>query len=464
MTSRLLSGCAAVLIGTLSLFGRHASASNRPMLVEGGTEQLVGMFKAGPRGARYSIPGGAELVFRPGTQAHVAAVPQLLPLGPGRRTPTYSVVLREGRVDINVAPKRIRTAVLVAAPSELKAIVLKGRLAILASDGEASAANLGADVLTSVDDRWQSLEPGAIWTVSRGDPRGRKTKLVPAPDALSGRAILPGLTGQASIRDFSWGAVPGARAYSVTIVREGEKDPIGSLTTHSTKLPPTFGPLVPGRFELRVASIDALGLDGPASEPFPMRVLGVELPMGATAVDNATIELGRGQTVRFTETAGMLMRYAGMDSPLAGDSPIGLNGAHKRVLSLSYPGAFTGATVQLRPRKLAASIRCGPRDLTWPGPPATVSVELTNGGEPIPPWLELVFTATINLEPVDAEFTRQGNTLQATVADPGGSGPWVLRVEVRDQTGALLGRDFLEIEARRATPSFPRPSSLARSR
>ncbi|MBN1608477.1 MAG: hypothetical protein JW940_17730 [Polyangiaceae bacterium] len=467
MTSRLFSGRAAVLIGALALLAPHASAGNRPVarptLVDGGGEQLGGTFRAGPNGARYAIPGGIDLALRPGTQARVVAVPQQLPLRPGRRTPTYSVMLRAGRVDVDVRPKGFRAAVLIATPAELKAIVVKGQVAVLATDREASAANLGADMLASVDERWLSLEPGTIWTVGRGDLPGKKTKLIAPPAPLSATSALLGLTGKAKLGDCRWSAVPGASQYRVTLYRQGEEDPVGSLTTQSTQLSGAFGPLAPGRYELRVASVDALGLVGPPSAPFPIRVLGAQLPVGATVVDNTTIELGQGQTVSFTETDGMIMRYAGMDGAVAADSPVGLQGARARVLSLSFPGAITGTLVRLRPRRLAASIQIGPRHLTWPGPPATISVELTNGGEPIPPWLVPVFAATINLKPVDSGFTREGNTLQAIVANPGGDGPWVVRVEVRDQTGALLGRDFLEVEERRATSYFPRPSSMARS-
>jgi hypothetical protein len=42
-------------------------------------------------------------------------------------------------------------------------------------------------------------------------------------------------------------------------------------------------------------------------------------------------------------------------------------------------------------------------------------------------------------------FTREGNRLIGTVLPTANPGPWVLRVEVKDQFGALLGRDFLEI-------------------
>jgi hypothetical protein len=469
MTSRLLAGRGTLVVALLTLLASYSSASDRPVdhptLVEGGGEQIGGVFKAGPTGARYAIPGGVEVFLRPGTQAHVVGMPQELPLRPGRRTPTYSVVLREGRVDVDVRPKGFRTALCVAAPSGLKTIVLKGRLAALGTERETSAANLGADMLVGVDERWQSLEPGTIWTVGRGDAQGRKTKLIAPPATLNAGSVLLGLAGEARMGDVGWAAVPGAREYRVTLLRQGEEDPVGSLDTPSTRLSGPFGALRPGRYELRVASIDALGLMGPPSEPFPIRVLGVDLPVGATALDNATVELGQGQTVRFTEADGMLLRYAGMDGPLAADSPVSLDGSRTRVVSLSFPGAVTGSMVRLRPRKLAAQIQFGPGDLTWPGPPATIGVELTNGGQPIPAWLVPTVTATINLEPVDAEFTRVGDVLLATVPPSGGSGPWVVRVEVRDQSGGLLGRDFLEVGERRATTSSSsRLSSTARPR
>lgn len=462
--SGLFSRCAALLIGTLLLLGKSASADEGPRLVEGGGQRISGVFTAGRTGARYSMPGGGQLVLRPGTQAHIAAIPQLLPLRPGRRTPTYSVVLHDGRIDIDVQPKGYRIAVLVAAPCGLKTIVLKGRAAALATADDASVANLGADVLTNVDERWLTLDPSMVWTMERGSPQGRKQKLISPPTPIAKSSVLMGLTGQAMLPEVRWDAVPGAQEYHVALSLQSQADPVDSLVTRSTGLSGELGPLGPGRYELRVASIDARGLMSTPSEPLAIRVLGAELPLGATALDDATLELGQGQTLTFTESDGMLMSYTGANGLLAASSPVGLDGSRSRVVLLTLPGTAGSSVVRLVPRKLAARIRFGPVNLDWPGPPASVTVELTNDGQPIPSWLVPVAAATLNLEPVATDFVRQGDTLAAAITAPDEGGPWVLRVEVRDQTGALLGRDFQEIARRRPTSSSPRLSSAGQPR
>ncbi len=62
-----------------------------------------------------------------------------------------------------------------------------------------------------------------------------------------------------------------------------------------------------------------------------------------------------------------------------------------------------------------------------------------------PEWVQLKPTVTLGIEPIEVAFTRDGNRLTGTVPPNAAPGPWVLRVEVQDQFGALLGRDFLEI-------------------
>jgi hypothetical protein len=58
----------------------------------------------------------------------------------------------------------------------------------------------------------------------------------------------------------------------------------------------------------------------------------------------------------------------------------------------------------------------------------------------------------LGIEPIEVTFSRQGNRLVGVVPPPAKPGPWVLRVEVKDQFGALLGRDFLEIAKAPAAP------------
>ena len=61
--------------------------------------------------------------------------------------------------------------------------------------------------------------------------------------------------------------------------------------------------------------------------------------------------------------------------------------------------------------------------------------------------------AYVNVTPVKVEWKREHNLLSAVIPPSLEAGPWVVRVEINDDTGAIAGRDFLEVA----------PASIARS-
>jgi hypothetical protein len=52
---------------------------------------------------------------------------------------------------------------------------------------------------------------------------------------------------------------------------------------------------------------------------------------------------------------------------------------------------------------------------------------------------------TLGVRPMDVAFRHRNGGLSAKVYPQAGAGPWVMRVDVRDQFGMPLGRDFVEI-------------------
>jgi hypothetical protein len=54
------------------------------------------------------------------------------------------------------------------------------------------------------------------------------------------------------------------------------------------------------------------------------------------------------------------------------------------------------------------------------------------------------------VDPIPLAFTPDGGWLTAELPAQPGPGPWVVRVEVADQHGFELGRDFVEVS--RAVP------------
>ena len=51
----------------------------------------------------------------------------------------------------------------------------------------------------------------------------------------------------------------------------------------------------------------------------------------------------------------------------------------------------------------------------------------------------------VNVDQVEPTWTHSGNTYSAKVTQAPGAGPWVVRVEVSDDFGDEVGRDFVEL-------------------
>jgi hypothetical protein len=63
---------------------------------------------------------------------------------------------------------------------------------------------------------------------------------------------------------------------------------------------------------------------------------------------------------------------------------------------------------------------------------------------------------TINIDPVEPSWERSGSVLRTRLARPLGGAPWMVRVDVLDENGASLGRDFTEVGYAKPAPSAQR--------
>jgi hypothetical protein len=121
---------------------------------------------------------------------------------------------------------------------------------------------------------------------------------------------------------------------------------------------------------------------------------------------------------------------------------------------LREPGSKEELAVQLEPRTVRANIAIGPRTARWPSDPLQVSVKLfDHRGKPVTDPLKTKPRVFVNVDPVDASWSHSGNTYTAKVAPASGSGPWVVRVEVSDDFGDEVGRNFIELSASGRTAS-----------
>src|SRR5262249_38553364 len=117
-------------------------------------------------------------------------------------------------------------------------------------------------------------------------------------------------------------------------------------------------------------------------------------------------------------------------------------------------------SVRLEPRGIYAEVSLGPSRALWPRDAVQIVVEVkSKTGEPVPEWLDLKPPVLLGIDPLDLAFTHEGTPWLAPVPPSPTPGPWVLRVEVKDQSGADLGRDFLEIaHAPKATRTAAKPA------
>jgi hypothetical protein len=425
-------------------------------VVAGSGTSAGGVFTAGPDGAEYQLPSQARLSLAPGAAVRVFPKSQALQLAPGSKTTTYSFALVRGRVDVTV-PAKPKSAILCSM-GKISAVVSAGQAVLLVHGDDATIASVNGDVRTLAGDHWQTFAPATLahFTGERG---GAPEPTATAPAFMPGQRLWFSPGDPVAIAGLDVGKVDAAEHYELRL-RAADGSGEQRRTVRGTRLDDGFAPVLPGQYEVAARSIDAEGIAGAWSKSEPLRVVGVTLPPGGYAA-SGDIFIGKGQEVHFSNIDGLEMTYEGAGRYLPASQAVSLYRGETTVVSFRVPGSVFPTSARLRPRSLYAHVALGPRRAVWPTDAVQIAVELRNkdGGE-VPDWVQLKPEVTLGIEPVEVAFTRDGNRLVGTVPPNAKPGPWVLRVEVKDQFGALLGRDFLEIG--KAPPRPPAKGAAAR--
>jgi len=424
------------------------AAGPKTGVVAGSVTNIGGLLTAGSDGAEYQLLSLARLSLAPGAVVRVFPRSQPLQLAPGSKTTTYSFSLLHGRVDITV-PAKPKTAVLCSL-GKVSAVVGSGQATVLMRGDESTVASVEGDVRTLAQDHWQTLAPGTLAHFD-GD-RGRASEpAVAAPTLSVGQRLWFSPGDPVAVTGFAFGAVTGADHYELRL-RAADGSTQLRTVRGRPRLDEPFTPVSPGQYELTARSIDAEGIAGRWSKGEPIRVVGVTLPPGGY-VTGGDIFIGQGQEVHFSNTDGLEMTYEGAGRYVPASEAVSLYRGETTMVSFRVPGSVFPTSARLRPRGLYAHVVLGPSRAVWPTDAVQIAVELrSKGGEGIPQWLELKPEVKLGIEPIEVTFTRDGNRLVGTVPATDLPGPWVLRVEVKDQFGALLGRDFLEIAQAKPLP------------
>jgi hypothetical protein len=428
------------------------AAAPRTGVVAGSGASVAGVFTAGPNGAEYQLPSQARLSLSPGAAVRVFPNHQELQLAPGAKTTTYSFALLKGRVDVTV-PTRPKSAVLCSV-GKVSAVINAGQAAIVMHAERITVAGVEGDVRTLAGDHWTTLAPGTL-THFTGEHGSTPEPVVAAPALAPGQRLWFSAGDPVAVAGFAFAKVQTAHHYELRL--RAANGAVQSRTVQGrTRLEEAFAPVLPGQYELTVRSVDGEGIAGRWSKPEAVRVVGVSLPPGGYAA-GGDIFIGKGQEVHFSHTDGLEMTYEGAGRYVPASQAVSLYRGETTMVSFRVPGSVYPTTARLRPRGLYAHVALGPRRAVWPTDQVQIAVELrSKDGETVPTWLELKTEVKLGIEPIEVTFTRDGNRLIGTVPPTDRPGPWVLRVEVKDQFGSLLGRDFLEIAK---APPKPAPKT-----
>jgi len=437
---------ASIVAGVVTLSGSASPASWNDKITSGEASPHGLTLIAGTHGVRYEMRGGAKLELSAGAEFSFEPSLHLKLRKPGDPEITTRVVrLAHGSAEVTVPTLRDPTAVMVRGPSKLSAVAKEGHLSFVADDARSTAAAREGDMLVGLGNDWRPLRAGYARTLAPEDPTALPRPVLPAPPVSTDSRLTLVRGNDSAHASASWNPLPNAARYDVVLTRIG---PDAAVVSHQivTETTASMDSLSPGNYSLVVAGIDREGLVGNASAPCALRVVGVETPEGASVSQDGAIILGRDQRVSLVGAEGVEISYGTSSLFMSAPSQLGLAHGEPTTVRLRAPGGTSEALLRLAPRGLHAAVEIGPRTAKWPLDRVTIQVDLYDtSGRPLPDSSAIETSVTVNLAKVPVKWEQSGHTLRATLQSGTPPGPWVVRAEVRDRNGDLLGRDFLEV-------------------
>jgi hypothetical protein len=277
-----------------------------------------------------------------------------------------------------------------------------------------------------------------------------KRALLHSPSLGASPSVLFSYGKPVELGSLAWSTVPNARSYRVELRDERSHRIVARTETDSTSLAAGFATLEPGPYSVRLAAVDAIGLESAAPVSRPVAVVELGLPPGGFVDAEGAVRFSPGSTIELGDVQGVEMSYGHEGAFVPAPPSLGLYRTQGSLLRFRAAGAEGATELWLFPRTTRASIEFGPHAPSWPGTPLQIHVRVDDrSGEP--EGMELKPLVTVGVEPVAVEFTRQGSLWNGVLPAQTGKGPWVVRVQVKDQHGIELGRDFVEIAPRAGT-------------
>jgi hypothetical protein len=401
--------------------------------------------KSGASNPERKLPGGGVLRTSRGIQMKTGHPVQVQLDSRPDRTPAQSITLTSGRLEADLpSVKNPAMAVLVQAPRKVSAVAKGGRSVVIVEGNHVTVGAISGEMLVASGNDWRVLASGIVREFVNGAPSGDH-EVLKAPQASLSAPILLSVSGEHT--SVVAHASPIARAasyeFSVFRVRGGERQLLKRVESKDSQA--KLEDLEPGSYAVSAHAIEASGLEGAESETVPLRVVKAALPEGAKLTDGGIL-LPPAQRVRLLGTEGVQVSYGKAADFVGLPDDIGLIRGEPTLVRLRAAGSKAELALRLSPRTVQADIKLGPARARWPQDTVSVSVRLTDArGRPLGDDVTVKPIAYVNVTPVKVEWKREHNVLSAVIPQSAEPGPWVVRIEIKDDTGAVAGRDFLEV-------------------
>jgi hypothetical protein len=418
---------------------------HRPTLVAGSLEPVANLVRAGADGAEWALPGGATLIAAPGSELRVIGKAQPLELAGKGRVPGFTVVLKQGFLRARI-PAQAKSAIVIAAPKQTNVLVASGETSVFAGS-QVAVANIAGSASVGVDGKpFRNLQAGMLEAID--DSGSKRRALLGSPKTLRGQLVTISEGTTVKLGALAWDAVPGASGYRIEL-RETASDRLRLRSAaQEPALPAGFAELAPGAYRVRVVSVDATGLESGSPLERSLNVVGTALPAGGYVDGSGALRVPAGSRVTLAH-ADELELADGLSERFAkAPNSIELPGDEPRLVRLRAQGDTAARELWLLPRRARAHVEFAPQAPRWPEQPLEIRVRIEDENGVAAPWVEARPKVRVGLDAVNVAFSAHGGYLKGTLPARSGTGPWVVRVEVSDQHGADLGRDFIEVASR----------------
>lgn len=471
---RRCSAGALALAGCL-LAAIPGSAEPRRATVRAEGNLSSAAVRAAASGAFTPISADGALPARFEVRTGEAPLRLVLPDGTRLDLAPHSAVRRLGPVDVALGPLGKGSAdhlSLVAGEVRVEAPATAHIASVLLSSREVLVAPLpGGLVQVRVHEGRTGREPPSLAVgVHRGEARflsrGAWKPLAAgeAVEAVGGQAAPPpsplpappawlSRTGACTAADCSlavafakeaasevpiaWEASDGAASYLLEIARDEAFEEV--ILRRETTARSARVPLPEGRWFARLFAQGAPRIAGAAGPARALRVSRVSLPPGTLSGERGFL-LPFARQIAVADPAGLELAL-NKSGFLRAPSAFGLVKEAATLARLRVAGAPEYLEIPLDLSPLRADIAISPRNAVWPFEALSVEVRVKHASAGFSPRL------VVRIDGADAKvaWERRGEAWTARVEPRVPPGPWVVRVEARDEHDNEIGRGFVEV-------------------